>query len=120
MGVIEEFAETRAHGLPLESVRDMYRGKALPTGGVSLPDRVQFALGAQFVEVRVHALTHEIRVSRAVGAFAAGRIINPRTAHGQLIGGMIWGSVPLFTSTPKSMAGMQATSTRTLPTTCCR
>ncbi|MGF7206344.1 xanthine dehydrogenase YagR molybdenum-binding subunit [Skermanella aerolata] len=91
MGVIEEFAETRAHGLPPESVRDMYRGKALPTGGVSLPDRVQFALGAQFVEVRVHALTHEIRVSRAVGAFAAGRIINPRTAHGQLIGGMIWG-----------------------------
>lgn len=91
MGVVEEFAEARAHGLPPESVRDMYRGKALPTGGVSLPDRIQFAFGAQFVEVRVHALTHEIHVSRAVGAFAAGRIINPRTAHGQLVGGMIWG-----------------------------
>ena len=26
-----------------------------------------------------------------VGAFAAGRIINPRTAHSQLMGGMIWG-----------------------------
>lgn len=54
-----------------------------------LPDRVQFALDSQFVEVRIHARTHEIRVPRAVGAFAAGRIINPRTAHSQLVGGMI-------------------------------
>jgi xanthine dehydrogenase YagR molybdenum-binding subunit len=91
MGAIEEFAEARAHGRAPETMRDLYRGKALPTGGVDLPDRVQFALGAQFVEVRVHALTHEIRVPRAVGAFAAGRIINPRTAHSQLVGGMIWG-----------------------------
>lgn len=91
LGVVEEFAETRAHGGAPESIRDLYRGKALPMGGVNLTDRVQFALGAQFVEVRIHALTHEIRVSRAVGAFAAGRIINPRTVHGQLIGGMIWG-----------------------------
>ena len=91
MGVIEEFAETRAHGQPPESVRGLYRGTAFPTGGVSLPDRVQFTLGAQFVEVRIHAMTREILVARAVGAFAAGRIINPRTAHGQLVGGMIWG-----------------------------
>jgi xanthine dehydrogenase YagR molybdenum-binding subunit len=91
MGVIEELAETRAHGQTPESIRDLYRGKALATGGVDLPDRVQMAFGAQFVEVRIHALTHEIRVARAVGAFAAGKIINARTAHGQLIGGMIWG-----------------------------
>lgn len=91
MGIIEEFAETRAHGLAPDSLRDLYRGKAFPNGGAHLPDRVQFALGAQFVEVRIHALTHEIRVPRAVGAFAAGRIINARTAHSQLVGGMIWG-----------------------------
>ena len=91
MGVVEEFAETRAHGRTPESIRDLYLGKALPTGGADLSDRVQFAFGAQFVEVRVHALTHELRVQRAMGAFAAGRIINPRTAHGQLLGGMIWG-----------------------------
>jgi xanthine dehydrogenase YagR molybdenum-binding subunit len=30
-------------------------------------------------------------VRRAVGAFAAGRIINPTTARSQLMGGMIWG-----------------------------
>ena len=91
MGSIEEFAETRAPGLPADSIKGLYRGMATPFGGVHMADRVQFALGAQFVEVRVHARTHEIRVARAVGAFAAGRIINARTAHGQLVGGMIWG-----------------------------
>jgi xanthine dehydrogenase YagR molybdenum-binding subunit len=50
-----------------------------------------FAFGAQFAEVRVHRLTHEIRVPRLTGAFAAGRIVNTRTAHSQLMGGMIWG-----------------------------
>jgi xanthine dehydrogenase YagR molybdenum-binding subunit len=51
-----------------------------------------FAFGAQFVEVRIHALTREIRVPRMVGAFAAGRIVNERTARSQLVGGMIWGA----------------------------
>ena len=32
-----------------------------------------YAMGAEFVEVRVHALTREIRVPRIVGAFAAGQ-----------------------------------------------
>ncbi|NUB46465.1 xanthine dehydrogenase family protein molybdopterin-binding subunit [Fertoebacter nigrum] len=91
LGTIEEFTEVRAHGTAPDSLRGLYRGMALPAGGVHLPDRVQFALGAQFVEVRVHRRTREIRVPRVIGAFAAGRIINPRTAHGQLVGGMIWG-----------------------------
>ena len=49
------------------------------------------AFGAQFVEARVHAVTREIRVPRMVGVFAAGRIINPKTARSQLIGGMTMG-----------------------------
>jgi xanthine dehydrogenase YagR molybdenum-binding subunit len=49
------------------------------------------AFGAQFAEVRVSADTGEIRVPRLVGVFAAGRIINPRTARSQLIGGMTMG-----------------------------
>jgi xanthine dehydrogenase YagR molybdenum-binding subunit len=52
---------------------------------------VRFAFGAQFVEVRVHALTGEIRARRAVGAFAAAHIVNPATARNQLMGGLIWG-----------------------------
>ena len=52
---------------------------------------LMFAFGAEFVEVRVHSLTKEIRVPRMTGAFAAGRIVNTRTAHSQYMGGMIWG-----------------------------
>jgi xanthine dehydrogenase YagR molybdenum-binding subunit len=50
-----------------------------------------YAMGAEFVELRIHALTGEIRVPRIVGAFAAGHIMNTRTAGSQLMGGMIWG-----------------------------
>src|SRR5207302_1238792 len=60
-------------------------------GGAKLQDRIQFAFGAEFVELRVHALTREIRCSRVTGAFAAGRIVNPMTAKSQLMGGLIWG-----------------------------
>jgi xanthine dehydrogenase YagR molybdenum-binding subunit len=49
------------------------------------------AFGAQFVEARVDVDTGEIRVARLLGMFAAGRIINPRTARSQLIGGMTMG-----------------------------
>jgi xanthine dehydrogenase YagR molybdenum-binding subunit len=49
------------------------------------------AYGAQFAEVAVHADTGEIRVPRLYGVFAAGRILNPRTARSQFIGGMTMG-----------------------------
>jgi len=50
-----------------------------------------YAFGAQFAEARVHTDTGEIRVPRLLGVFAAGRIINPRTARSQFIGGMTMG-----------------------------
>lgn len=50
-----------------------------------------FSFGAQFAEVRVHADTGEIRVPRMLGVFAAGRIINPRTARSQFLGAMTMG-----------------------------
>jgi xanthine dehydrogenase YagR molybdenum-binding subunit len=50
-----------------------------------------YAFGAQFAEVRVHADTGELRVPRLYGVFAAGRIVNPRTARSQFIGGMTMG-----------------------------
>jgi xanthine dehydrogenase YagR molybdenum-binding subunit len=49
------------------------------------------SFGAQFCEVRVHRWTREARVSRLLGVFDAGRIINDQTARSQLMGGMIWG-----------------------------
>jgi xanthine dehydrogenase YagR molybdenum-binding subunit len=49
------------------------------------------AFGAQFVEVRVDVDTGEIRVPRVLGVFACGRIVNPKTARSQFIGGMTMG-----------------------------
>ncbi|WP_406177548.1 xanthine dehydrogenase family protein molybdopterin-binding subunit [Streptomyces sp. NBC_00996] len=47
--------------------------------------------GAQFAEVAVDAELGVVRVRRMVGAFAPGRVLNPKTARSQLMGGMIWG-----------------------------
>jgi xanthine dehydrogenase YagR molybdenum-binding subunit len=51
----------------------------------------RYAFGAQFAEVRVDPQTGEVRVSRLLGVFAAGRIINAKTARSQLIGAMTMG-----------------------------
>ena len=50
-----------------------------------------YSHGAVFAEVKIDPALFQIRVTRLVGAFAAGRIINPRLATSQLMGGMIWG-----------------------------
>jgi xanthine dehydrogenase YagR molybdenum-binding subunit len=49
------------------------------------------AHGAVFAEVTVDPDLGQIRVTRLVGAFAAGRVINPRLVQSQIFGGMIWG-----------------------------
>ena len=49
------------------------------------------AHGAVFTEVKVDPDLGQIRVTRLVGAFAAGRVINPLLVRSQLLGGMIWG-----------------------------
>ena len=47
--------------------------------------------GAQFVEVKVDEDLGIIRVTRIVEATAAGRVINPKAAHSQEMGGAVWG-----------------------------
>ena len=47
--------------------------------------------GAVFAEVRVDPDLCTIRMARVIGAYDAGRIINPRLAHSQCIGGMVGG-----------------------------
>ncbi len=87
-GVVEEYAEwssAKSGG----SVARLYQGKM--GGGGGAKPILAYAYGAEFVEVHVHARTREIRVPRITGAFAAGRIMNPRTARSQLMGGLIWG-----------------------------
>jgi xanthine dehydrogenase YagR molybdenum-binding subunit len=51
----------------------------------------QNTYGASFAEVGVDVATGEVRLRRMLGVFCAGRIVNPKTARSQLIGGMIWG-----------------------------
>jgi xanthine dehydrogenase YagR molybdenum-binding subunit len=89
-GLIEEYAEWKPDDAPEDGVNQLYKGEDAFVGGAETK-KVKFAYGAEFVEVRIHARTREIRVPRIVGAFAAGRILNPRTARSQLMGGMIWG-----------------------------
>lgn len=58
------------------------------------PDLERYAMysfGAHFAEVRVHADTGEVRVPRMLGVYSVGRVINPRTARSQLVGGMVMG-----------------------------
>jgi xanthine dehydrogenase YagR molybdenum-binding subunit len=90
LSTIEEYAEFIPPGLEPDAVGELYAGKLTMTGG-SHGEKMMYAMGAEFVEVRVNSFTREIRVPRIVGAFAAGRLMNTRTAHSQLMGGMIWG-----------------------------
>ena len=46
---------------------------------------------AIFAEVKVDEQLGVIRVTRIVSAVAAGRILNPKTAHSQIMGGVVWG-----------------------------
>ncbi len=76
-------------------------GGSIPADGLEAsgafetnPEAQQFsmhAFGAQFAEVRVNVDTGEVRVPRLLGVFAAGRIINPKTARSQLLGAMTMG-----------------------------
>jgi len=87
---VEDTAEFIPKGAGPESIKALHEGRSTLTGG-SRGEKLVYAMGAEFVEVRVHRLTREVRATRAVGAFAGGRIVNTRTAHSQLMGGLIWG-----------------------------
>ena len=54
-------------------------------------DYAQATFGAHFCEVGVDIDTAEVRVRRMGGAFAAGRILNPKSARSQVIGAMTMG-----------------------------
>jgi xanthine dehydrogenase YagR molybdenum-binding subunit len=87
---LEEYAEWTPKDAKPGTMAAFKNGGTRISGG-PLKDKTMFAFGAEFVEVRINARTRELRVPRMTGAFAAGRIMNTRTAHSQLMGGMIWG-----------------------------
>ncbi|MEV0055924.1 xanthine dehydrogenase family protein molybdopterin-binding subunit [Saccharopolyspora shandongensis] len=74
-------------GLPDEGLEAIGADTGTPYEG----QYAMHSFGAQFAEVRVREDSGEIRVPRLLGVFAAGRIINPKTARSQLLGGMTMG-----------------------------
>ncbi len=72
-------------------------GKAIKTTNSAMPNPLTYGKKARavhsavFVEVEVDEELGIIEVKRAVTAVAAGKIINPKTAESQVLGGMIWG-----------------------------
>jgi len=58
------------------------------------PDKKRLAhhsFGAVFAEARVHRATGEIRVTRLLGVYSVGRVLNPVTARSQFLGGLVMG-----------------------------
>ncbi|HLK55195.1 MAG TPA: xanthine dehydrogenase family protein molybdopterin-binding subunit [Chthonomonadaceae bacterium] len=59
-----------------------------------------YAFGAHFSEVRVDPDLGRLRLARHLAVFAAGRILNIKTARNQFMGGVVWGiSMALFEET---------------------
>jgi xanthine dehydrogenase YagR molybdenum-binding subunit len=77
-------AAMRRLGQPVEATADV-------TPGDETERFSMHAFGALFVEVAVDPELGETRVRRMVGAYGAGRIVNPKTTRSQCIGGMIGG-----------------------------
>jgi xanthine dehydrogenase YagR molybdenum-binding subunit len=74
--------------------QDPSEGDQAEAGTPDNPETERYAMhafGAYFAEARVDADTGEVRIPRMTGVFAVGRIINPKTARSQLIGGMTMG-----------------------------
>jgi xanthine dehydrogenase YagR molybdenum-binding subunit len=61
-----------------------------PVAEVDGPKAI-FSFSAVFAEVQVDPELGLVRLNRFVGAYDAGRILNPKTARSQAIGGIIWG-----------------------------
>ncbi len=90
-----------ADGMVRSGNRAVPLGQAAQAGDLVAEDTIEFGdlskrfaqqtFGAHFAEVGVDADTGEIRVRRMLAVCAAGRIINPKAARSQVIGGMTMG-----------------------------
>lgn len=50
-----------------------------------------YNFGAHFAEVRINPVSREVSVTRFIGVFDCGRILNPKTAGSQVLGGIVMG-----------------------------
>jgi len=83
--------------VPVSEIFNANGDKAVKTTNSAMPNPLTYGKKARavhsavFVEVEVDEELGIIEVKRAVTAVAAGKIINPKTAESQVLGGMIWG-----------------------------
>jgi xanthine dehydrogenase YagR molybdenum-binding subunit len=80
----------KAPGQPDEVFGRLEAGLVAPAGPV-YPGFVSFSYIAHFVEVRVEPGTRRVRVPRVVSVADCGRVVSPRTARSQVMGGVVWG-----------------------------
>lgn len=93
-----EFVDGEVH----DGTRQVPLAQAAAAGDLLGEDRMEYGdlaqrfaqqtFGAHFAEVAVNAATGEIRLRRQLAVCAAGRILNPKTARSQIIGGMTMGA----------------------------
>lgn len=97
--IVDGRMELRGDPARGETYRDLLRRRGEPSIEASetyTPEDVSarystHAYGAVFAEVAVDELLGTVRVRRMYAVYDAGRIINPRMAHSQAIGGMVQG-----------------------------
>lgn len=99
MGVDDE-ALTLKDGIAIGANRSTPIGELVGEGleatghikpGKQEKETTQASFGAHFAEVGVNIVTGEVRVRRMLGVFAAGRVLNAKTARSQCLGGMTFG-----------------------------
>jgi xanthine dehydrogenase YagR molybdenum-binding subunit len=79
-----------APGQPEAAAKRLTDGLVAAVGPV-YPEFVSYSYVAHFVEVRVEPTTRRVRVARVVSTVDCGRVVSPRTARSQVIGGVVWG-----------------------------
>jgi xanthine dehydrogenase YagR molybdenum-binding subunit len=83
--------------ISLQALVNLNGGRAISETSGALPDAMEqrkytrSAHSAVFVEVMVDEELGTVKVTRVMSAIAAGKILNPKTARSQIIGGMVWG-----------------------------
>ena len=99
-----EFANSSIHlknndGMPLSyrTIVAATKGKEIKSKNMGWPHALKqrkysrAAHSAVFAEVEVDEDFGIVKVTRLVSAIAAGKILNPKTARSQILGGMVWG-----------------------------
>jgi xanthine dehydrogenase YagR molybdenum-binding subunit len=88
--------ENSLKGVSIKDIMASNKGKSIKTTNAAMPNPLKLkghsraTHSAVFVEVEVDEELGMVNVTRALTAVAAGKIINPKTATSQILGGMVW------------------------------